>query len=105
MIAQPAVSAANRFGREPHGPGGLGTFRWVTGSVAAATIGMMSPLGPSPRPRVVRLLMLLLAVALATGVASTVVSASSLPSCRVADVATAKRSYNDWQQTLLDTTY
>jgi len=49
--------------------------------------------------------MLLLAVALATGVASTVVSASSLPSCRVADVVTASRSYNDWQRTLLDTTY
>jgi len=49
--------------------------------------------------------MLLIAVALATGVASTVVSASSLPSCRVADVVTANRSYNDWQRTLLDTTY
>jgi D-alanyl-D-alanine carboxypeptidase len=49
--------------------------------------------------------MLLLAVALATGVASTVVSASALPPCRVADVMTANRSYNDWQRTLLDTTY
>lgn len=65
----------------------------------------MSPLGPRPRPRVVRLLILLVAVALATGVASAVVSASSLPSCRVADVTTAKRAYGDWQRTLLDTTY
>ena len=49
--------------------------------------------------------MLLIAVALATGVASTVVSAAALPPCRVADVATANRSYTDWQRTLLDTTY
>ena len=49
--------------------------------------------------------MLLLTVALATGVASTVVSASALPPCRVADVMTANRTYNDWQRTLLDTTY
>ena len=49
--------------------------------------------------------MLLLAVVLVTGVAATVVSAATLPPCRVADVVTAKRSYNDWQTTLLDTTY
>jgi LAS superfamily LD-carboxypeptidase LdcB len=49
--------------------------------------------------------MLLLAVVLLTGVAATVVSAGSLPPCRVTDVVTAKRSYNDWQTTLLDTTY
>jgi zinc D-Ala-D-Ala carboxypeptidase len=63
----------------------------------------MSPLGPGPR--VVRLAMLLFAVVLVTGVAATVVSAGSLPPCRVTDVVTAKRSYNDWQTTLLDTTY
>jgi len=49
--------------------------------------------------------LLLLAVVLVTGVAATVVSAGSLPPCRVTDVVTAKRSYNDWQTTLLDTTY
>jgi D-alanyl-D-alanine carboxypeptidase len=49
--------------------------------------------------------MLLLAVALVTGAAANVVAASSLPPCRVTDVVTAKRSYNDWQTTLLDTTY
>src|SRR5262245_33594739 len=65
----------------------------------------MSPLGPRPRPRVVRLLLLLLAVAVATGVAATVVSAGALPPCRVTDVMTAQRSYDDWQRTILDTTY
>ena len=49
--------------------------------------------------------MLLLAVVLVTGAAATVVSAGSLPPCRMADVLTAERSYSDWQTTLLDTTY
>ena len=49
--------------------------------------------------------MLLLAVVLVTGAAANVVSAGSLPPCRMADVLTAERSYSDWQTTLLDTTY
>lgn len=56
------------------------------------------PIGP-------RLIVLLLVVAFATGMAATVVSASALPSCRVADVTTKYRFYADWQRTLLDTTY
>jgi len=57
------------------------------------------------RPTTARLAALLLVVALATGLAATVVSASSLPPCRVADVTTAQRAYADWSRTVLDTTY
>jgi len=52
-----------------------------------------------------RLLALLIACALATGLAATVVSASSLPSCKVADTLTAQRRYVDWGRTVLDTRY
>src|SRR6187397_2688364 len=53
-----------------------------------------------------RLAVLLLAVVLATAGAATVVSASAaLPSCRVADVMTAQRSYTAWARTVLDTTF
>ena len=52
-----------------------------------------------------RLLVLLVACALATGLATTVVSASSLPSCKVADTLTAQRRYADWAKTVLDTRY
>ena len=51
-----------------------------------------------------RLLSLLLAVT-ATGMAATAVSASQLPTCRVADVTTAQRTEADWPRTVLDTTY
>jgi zinc D-Ala-D-Ala carboxypeptidase len=57
------------------------------------------------RPAPVRPIVLLLVVALSTGLAATVVSASALPPCRLADTLTAHRSYADWQRTLLDTTY
>ena len=50
-------------------------------------------------------MVLLLAVAVATGLATTVVSAGALPPCRVADVPTAHRQYSDWARTILDTTY
>jgi LAS superfamily LD-carboxypeptidase LdcB len=56
-------------------------------------------------PATSRLLVLLLVVTLATGLAATVVSASSLPSCRVADTLTAQRKYSDWNRTVLDTIY
>ena len=52
-----------------------------------------------------RLIALLLIVAVATGLAATVVSASSLPTCRLADTLTLNRTYSDWSRTLLDTTY
>jgi D-alanyl-D-alanine carboxypeptidase len=52
-----------------------------------------------------RLIALLLVVAVATGLAATVVSAGSLPSCRLADTLTKNRSYSDWSRSLLDTTY
>jgi D-alanyl-D-alanine carboxypeptidase len=48
---------------------------------------------------------LLLAVAAATGLATTVVTAGSVPPCRIDDVTTANRAYTDWARTLLDTTY
>jgi D-alanyl-D-alanine carboxypeptidase len=41
----------------------------------------------------------------ATGLAATVASASSLPSCHVADTLTAQRKYTDWNRTVLDLTY
>jgi D-alanyl-D-alanine carboxypeptidase len=50
-------------------------------------------------------LVLLLAVAIATTAAATVVSASTLPPCRFADVTTAQRAYSAWNRTLLDPTY
>ena len=62
-------------------------------------------MAPRPRPRTSRLIVLLLSVAIATGLATTVVSAAALPACRVADVTTAHRSYTDWARTILDTTY
>ncbi len=65
----------------------------------------MSFMAPRPRPRTSRLIVLLLSVAIATGLATTVVSAAALPACRVADVTTAHRSYTDWARTILDTTY
>jgi zinc D-Ala-D-Ala carboxypeptidase len=65
----------------------------------------MSPMASSPGPRFARLVALLFVVVLTTGLATTVVSASSLPTCRVADVVTAKRTYADWRTTFLDTTY
>ena len=52
-----------------------------------------------------RLLALLVACALATGLAATVASASSLPSCKVADTLTTQRLYVDWGRTVLDTRY
>jgi zinc D-Ala-D-Ala carboxypeptidase len=63
------------------------------------------------RPRVAlhaatsRLVVLVLVAMVATGLAATVVSASSLPSCRVADTLTAQRKYTDWNRTVLDLTY
>jgi D-alanyl-D-alanine carboxypeptidase len=57
------------------------------------------------RPGTARLLVLLLVTLIATGLAATVVSAQSLPSCRVADVLTARRAYTDWNRTILDTTF
>ena len=53
----------------------------------------------------VRLVVLLVVVALTTGIAATVVTAASLPSCRLADTLTKQRSYADWNRTVLDTTY
>jgi D-alanyl-D-alanine carboxypeptidase len=52
-----------------------------------------------------RLVVLVLVAIVATGLAATVVSASSLPSCRVADTLTAQRKYTDWNRTVLDLTY
>lgn len=60
---------------------------------------------PRPRPRTARLVALLLVVVVATGLATTVAAAGSLPSCKVTDLTTAQRAYGDWSRTVLDTTY
>lgn len=86
-------------------PDRAGTKGGVTRGPSQPTIGAMSPTVPSHGPRLARLVALLFVVVLTTGVATTVVSAGSLPPCRVADVVTAQRSYADWKVTLLDTTY
>jgi D-alanyl-D-alanine carboxypeptidase len=52
-----------------------------------------------------RLIVLLLVVAFATGLAATVVSAAAIPSCRFADVNTKQRFYSNYPRTVLDTTY
>jgi D-alanyl-D-alanine carboxypeptidase len=59
----------------------------------------------SARPTRLRLGALLLVVALSTGLAATVVSAGSLPPCRLADTTTALRAYTDWDRTVLDVTF
>lgn len=66
-----------------------------------------APRGPraSPRPGAFRLGALLLLVALAAAAAATVVSAGSLPPCRLADTLTAQRNYADWNRTVLDVAY
>jgi D-alanyl-D-alanine carboxypeptidase len=58
-----------------------------------------------PRLRTARLLVFVLAATVMTGVAATVVSASPVPTCRVADVTTAQLAYSAWDRTVLDTTY
>jgi|GEM_PF-2631439 len=58
----------------------------------------------TPRSAGPRLAVLLLIVAIATGLATTAVSAGSLPSCRIADTTTAQRAYTAWDRTVLDTT-
>ncbi len=60
---------------------------------------------PRPRTRSARLVAFLVVVVLATGLATTAVSAGSLPACRVTDLTTAQRLYGDWSRTVLDTTY
>jgi D-alanyl-D-alanine carboxypeptidase len=67
-------------------------------------MGPMSTLTPS-HFIAARLVALLLVVALATGLAATVASASSVPSCRIADTLTAQPSYTAWNRTVLDTIY
>jgi zinc D-Ala-D-Ala carboxypeptidase len=52
-----------------------------------------------------RLIAFVLSCALATGLLATVVTAASLPSCKIADVTTAQRSYSAWNRTVLDTRY
>lgn len=60
---------------------------------------------PSIRSKIARAVVLLVVVALASGLTATVVSAGTLPPCRFADITTAQRSYAAWPRTLLDTTY
>ncbi len=61
---------------------------------------MHRPTGPGPTGR---LLILVLSVALLTGLTATVTSAAeSLPSCKVADTLTQYRKLTDWRRALLD---
>ncbi len=63
-------------------------------------------MAPRPQARTARLLVLMLATVLVSGlVTTTAVSAGVLPSCRVADVPTAQRSLTTWSTSVLDTTY
>ena len=59
---------------------------------------------PDRRPRLVALL---LAACLLTGLAATVPvsAAASLPACRVADTLTKYRTYSDWHRSLVDPIY
>ncbi len=52
-----------------------------------------------------RILVLLVAVVLATGVASTVSAAPTTPACKVADTLTKHRKLSDWSRSILDTRY
>ena len=83
---------------KPHRPHPDGTFGWACTAPASGKMAAMT----APR---LRLVALLLSCALATGLAATVVTASSLPSCKVADATTAQRSYSAWDRTVLDTRY
>ena len=65
----------------------------------------MAVMTSGPRPRIARLFALIVVAAVMTGLAATVVSASPVPSCRIADVTTAQRGYSAWDETVLDTTY
>ena len=65
----------------------------------------MGVMAPRPRARTARLLVLLLATVIASGVTATVASAGAPPSCRVADVPTAQQSLAAWSTSVLDTTY
>jgi D-alanyl-D-alanine carboxypeptidase len=59
----------------------------------------------SARPTRLRLGALLLVVGISTGLAATVVSAGSLPPCRLADTTTALHAFTDWDRTVLDVTF
>lgn len=52
-----------------------------------------------------RLIILLLVLAVATGLTATGVSAAALPSCTLGNVNTAQRSYAGYARSVLDTTY
>jgi D-alanyl-D-alanine carboxypeptidase len=64
---------------------------------------MSTPL--STRPRTLRLIVVLLGCVLISGVAATLVSASSLPTCRIDDIKTEQRALEDWDRSVLDPTY
>ena len=95
----PVPDGTFRGGLEPDGScqdGAMPIPSMVSRALRASTVS---------RPASVRLIVLLVVVALTTGIAATVVTASSLPSCRVADTLTKQRSYAAWNRTVLDTRY
>ncbi len=73
-------------------------------SVLSQTLRALKATSPT-RPAAARLIALLLVVALTTAVAATVVSAATLPPCRVGDTLTPQRAYADWNQSVLDTKF
>jgi D-alanyl-D-alanine carboxypeptidase len=89
-------------GGDPAGELPAGTFRSATPTLRAAKMTVMAS---RPWIRTARLLVLVLVATVMTGVAASVVSASPVPTCRVADITTAQRSYSAWDKTVLDTTY
>jgi zinc D-Ala-D-Ala carboxypeptidase len=63
--------------------------------------GMSDQIRTSPR----RLGAIILGAAILSTSATAIASASSLPTCRIGDVKTAQRGYDDWSRTVLDQTY
>ena len=58
-----------------------------------------------PRATGRRLLVLVIGCLVLSGSAAAIASATSLPTCRIDDVKTAQRGYDDWRRTVLDPTY
>jgi zinc D-Ala-D-Ala carboxypeptidase len=58
-----------------------------------------------PRATGRRLLVLVIGCLVLSGSAAAIASAASLPTCRIDDVKTAQRGYDDWPSSVLDPTY
>ncbi len=87
------------------GPGIRGTFGGVTRTAGIPTLPPM-PRTSVRRPRSVALLLSVgLLASLLTVASGTVVAATPLPSCAVADTLTLHRTLADWPRSMLDSRY